>query len=542
MSDFLKEYINYSGIELPLYTYTYPMDSGSNREVIFKGKTYYCYTKMDNISGVEFPSWVFPQGGVYNSNIPIGIFYALKSKNEEIYLLFVKQTNNSIYIAINDKLDTSGMVIINSGTYGAMVNYNPRIFMDISNGYLFWFGAYTYKLSTYSPTYYDMFGMGVNLNDVMKITGELEVTNFSPTYGNASDKGGYSGGSFDNSSDTIAIPTKPTIGVSNIGFVNVYCPSQNALVNLGSELFPDFTPPPTPPVSADVAEALQMGLNNVVDNISNFTNMFINSKLIDYVIDCHCIPVQPTNTGSENIKIGFKSFTPTAPKATVDYVDFDCGTLNIKEYYSNFIDYVGTKAKLYLPFVGFVPIENEYFQNGLLQVIYRFNIIDGSFMAYVLSSSSKSELSNSVIASYGGNACVHIPITGLNYSNMVSGIASGTVATIATASINKGLGAVTAVNSALNTLSSKPSMQSSNGYNSTSAYLGIRYPYLIIEREVSNFSELYNNENGLPCNITKKISDLSGFIQMDNCHMETLPCMEEEKEMIQTLLSSGIIV
>lgn len=160
-------------------------------------------------------------------------------------------------------------------------------------------------------------------------------------------------------------------------------------------------------------------------------------------------------------------------------------------------------------------------------------------MAYVLSSSSKSELSNSVIASYGGNACVHIPITGLNYSNMVSGIASGTVSAIA--QVGKGnIGS--ALNSAMETLSNKPSMQSSNGYNSTSAYLGIRYPYLIIEREVSNFSELYNNENGLPCNITKKISELSGYIQMDNCHMETLPCMEEEKEMIQSLLSSGIIV
>lgn len=455
--------------------------------------------------------------------------YIIKIKNKEIYVIFyIEESGANVYLS--NKPNWSGAYrSIYSGA-GSLYR-NSKMSMMLTSGYIF---LYSSKAG----------GIGINIKQFENaVDGEFEFDGlFSPSYGNASDKGGYSGGSFDNSSDTIAIPTKPTIGVSNIGFINVYCPSQNALVNLGSELFPDFTPPPTPPVSADVAEALQMGLNNVVDNISNFTNMFINSKLIDYVIDCHCIPVQPTNTDAENIKIGFKSFSPTAPKATVDYVDFDCGTLNIKEYYSNFIDYVGTKAKLYLPFVGFVPIENEYFQNGLLQVIYRFNIIDGSFMAYVLSSSSKSELNNSVIASYGGNACVHIPITGLNYSNMVSGIASGTVATIATASINKGLGAVTAVNSALNTLSSKPSMQSSNGYNSTSAYLGIRYPYLIIEREVSNFSELYNNENGLPCNITKQISELRGFIQMDNCHMETLPCMEEEKEMIQSLLASGIIV
>lgn len=452
--------------------------------------------------------------------------YIIKIKNKEIYVIFyIEESGANVYLS--NKPNWSGTYRSIYGGTGSLYR-NSKMSIILTDGYIF---LYSSRAG----------GVGINIKQFENaVGGEFDSDGlFSPLYGNASDTGGYSGGSFDNSSDIIEIPIKPTIGVSNIGFINVYCPSQNALVNLGSELFPDFTPPPTPPTSTDVAEALQMGLNNVVENISNFTNMFINSKLIDYVIDCHCIPVQPTLTESENIKIGFKSFTPTAPKTTVDYVDFDCGTLSISEYYSNFIDYVGTRAKLYLPFVGFVPIENEYFQNGLLQVIYRFNIIDGSFMAFVLSSSSKSELSNSVIASYGGNACVHIPITGLNYSNMVSGIASGTVSSIA--QVGKGhIGS--ALNSAMETLSNKPQMQSSNGYNSTSAYLGIRYPYLIIEREVSNFSELYNNENGLPCNITKQISELSGFIQMDNCHMETLPCMEEEKEMIQSLLSSGIIV
>lgn len=533
MAQFEKGYINYSEYTLPVYNRNFAIDFRTTI-ITFEGESYQFKDKAISETLSSNLSSAIDETVVKNGDI----LWALKSKGKERYF-FYAYYNGGLYACVNNKLDFDSSIKINQAVgIGIGSRYRNLYMINKING------NDAICCDIVDTRYWTVKALIVCVENesIVNFLGEIDATFFSPTYGNGSVTGGYSGGSFDNSSDTISIPNKPTIGVSNIGFVNVYCPSQNALVNLGSELFPDFTPPPTPPTSTDVATALQMGLNNVVDNISNFTNMFINSKLIDYVIDCHCIPIKPTLIESENIKIGFKSFTPTAPKSTTDYVDFDCGTLNIKEYYTNFIDYVGTRAKLYLPFVGFVPIENEFFQNGLLQVIYRFNIIDGSFMAYVLSSSSKSELSNSVIASYGGNACVHIPITGLNYSNMISGLASGTVATIATASINKGLGAITAVNSALNTLSSKPSMQSSNGYNSTSAYLGIRYPYLIIEREVSNFSEYYDNENGLPCNITKKISELSGYIQMDNIHMETLPCMEEEKEMIENLLSSGIIV
>lgn len=533
MAQFEKGIINYGQFDLPVNPRDYVPLYFRTTTTTFEGVSYQFkdYAVDYTLTSSQLYSSPIDANVVQNNDI----LWAWKSKGRERYFFYAYH-DAGIYACINNRLDFDSSIKINQaiGISRGSIYRNYYMINTIN-------GNNAICCEVLNTNYWTQKALIVCVENesIINFLGEVDSIFFSPTYGNGSETGGYSGGSFDNSSDTITIPNKPLIGVSNIGFVNVYCPSQNALVNLGSELFPNFTPPPTPPTSTDVAEALQMGLNNIVDNISNFTNMFINSKLIDYVIDCHCIPIQPILTGSENIKIGFKSFNQSAPKTTTDYVDFDCGTLNIKEYYTNFIDYVGTRAKLYLPFVGFVPIENEFFQNGLLQVIYRFNIIDGSFMAYVLSSSSKSELSNSVIASYGGNACVHIPITGLNYSNMVSGIASGTVSAIA--QVGKGnIGS--ALNSAMETLSNKPQMQSSNGYNSTSAYLGIRYPYLIIEREVSNFSEYYDNENGLPCNITKKISELSGYIQMDNIHMETLPCMEEEKEMIENLLLSGIIV
>lgn len=373
---------------------------------------------------------------------------------------------------------------------------------------------------------------------IEELLGKTDYITYDDEYGGISDADGYNP-NFDNSSDIITVPNMPSIGVSNVGFVNVYSTSQYALQNLGSDLFPDFEEIPEVQPDTDTLTMLAHGFEYLGKNITTLLKSYINSNLVNYIIDCHCLPVTPTVGETEQIKIGFKEFTQSAQRVTSDYVDFDCGSLNIKEYYGNFIDYVGTRASLYLPFVGFVPIKNEYFQSGELRVKYRFNVVDGSFMCYVIASSSKSNLKDTVIGTYSGNACVHIPITGVNYSNMVSGVVNGVASVgMGVATGNVGM----AVGGALNTMSMRPQMQSSNTYNATSSFLGIRYPYLLIEREVSNFSEMYPNEYGLPLNVTKTISELSGYVEMDkNIHIN-INCMDEEKTMITDLLTGGIII
>lgn len=384
----------------------------------------------------------------------------------------------------------------------------------------------------------------LRITDLEEQYGEFEAKEISPEYGEASGPDGYDGGTFDDSSDTIGVPTMPTIGVSSIGFVNVYNPSVGALASLGEDLFPDFTPinpySPTGDTVIDAITDVAEALANIAQNIPNAIEMFNNSQLINYIIDCHIIPVTPTVSGSQAIKIGYRTMSQAAPKVTSDYVDCDCGSLNIGEYYRNFIDYGPyTQAKLFLPFVGFVPIEPELFQSGVLKVVYRFNVIDGSFMAFVLSTSSKSRLSNTVIGQWGGNACVHIPITGVNYSNMVSGIAAGTSAVVA--EIGKGslLGAADA---ALNTAAAAPALQSSNGYNATTSFLSVRTPYLMIERSVSHYSKDYGHEQGYPSEITADWSKLSGYTESDAIHLRGLGATEEETKEIASLLAAGVIL
>ena len=379
----------------------------------------------------------------------------------------------------------------------------------------------------------------------------FEETEFSSDYGTPSTEEGYGVGgqygTFDDSSDTISLPTAPTVGMTSTGFVNVYEISQNALTQFGSELFPDlsFTPVSQLPAPTDVTTALEniaTVLTDFGNQIPNMIDMYINNTLINYILDCHILPVAPQSAGTSNIKVGFRTFSPLVNVVTSDYVDFDCGSLNIGEYYGNFIDYAPyTTAKLFLPFIGFIEVLPEFWQAGTLSITYRFNIIDGSFMAFIKSTSSKSKLNDTVIAQYGGNVCVHIPITGANYSNMITGLV-GAVGGVAT----HGAGASSIVGgmaSALNTVATQSGMQSSNSYNSSTAFLGIRTPYLLIERTVADFSETYDSEHGLPSNISTSFSSLSGFTSSSTVHLDGITgATAEELDELSALLAGGIIL
>lgn len=358
-------------------------------------------------------------------------------------------------------------------------------------------------------------------------------------YGHYSGGGsGYGGGGFDDSSDSFGLPEVPSLGISEIGFINVYNPSVQQLTGLADDLFPDIVLPQ--PSQLEGIEAVAENLANTCDTIGKFAETFINQNLINYVIDCHIVPVSPASTNNTGIKIGFKTFNYNPNKVLSDYVIYNCGTLEIGEYYHNFLDYVGTRAKLYLPFIGFVNVNPEWFIGGRLQVKYHFNVIDGSCIAFVIGTSSKSKLLDTVVATFGGNCCVHIPITGVNYSSMISGVVSS-ASQIVSGIASGNIGSV--ASGALGVLDAHPDLQQSNSYNSGMSYMCYRKPYLLIERPVADFSQNYPSEKGLPLNATYPLNALKGFTQCDDVNFNVnFTCTEEEKNMIKEALKEGIIL
>lgn len=380
----------------------------------------------------------------------------------------------------------------------------------------------------------------------------VDIQEKSEEYGDYSSSGGYGGGSFDDSSDAFGLPSLPSLGVSEVGFINVYNPSKGQLQGFADELFPDFEMPE--PSTATGIEAVAENLANTFAVIGDFAESYVNAGLVNYVIDCHIVPVKPNTVEHTGLKVGFKTFKFNPAKVTSDYVEFDCGSLEIAEYYQNFLDYEGTKAKLYLPFIGFVDIKPEWFQSGKLGVTYHFNIIDGSCIAFVIATSSKSKLKETVVATFGGNCCVHMPITGVNYASMISGVVSST-AGIAKASIPQTKTSTQGITKTEETthdiggiasnlaslLGSRPTLEQSNGYNAGMSFMCYRRPYLLIERPVASFSKNYPKEQGLPLNVTKKLGSLKGFTTCTAPIVDNFHCLEEEKELIKQALIEGTI-
>ena len=373
--------------------------------------------------------------------------------------------------------------------------------------------------------------------------GYIPVDTISTEVGEESTTGG-GGGDFDASSDPIDIPDAPEWGVTSAGFIRVYKTSVSGLSTLGEELFPplQYTNPGSIS-SNDVVSAIVDGVNSlltVLANIPSFFEQLTANTLINYVIDCHVIPVTPSVGSSEAIKVGPRTLVTSADRVSSDYVDVPCGSISIGEYYANFADYLST-AKLYLPFVGFVPCRPEWFQNASLSVDYRFNVIDGSFVVYVRAGGAHvGRGSSTIVGQYAGSACMHLPITGTTYASMVAGLvgagsgmiagaASGNVAALAT--------------SAIAGAQAHGDVASSNAYNSSAAFLSCRRPFLMIERPVSSYARNYQHEVGIPANVYGKLSDVSGFCSMVNVHVDGISgATETEKAEIKRLLAQGVIV
>ena len=342
---------------------------------------------------------------------------------------------------------------------------------------------------------------------------------------------------FDNTSDKITVSTKPTLSPLNAKFLHAYVVTEAGLEYIGNALFPQpvFNQP------------------DLISAMGELGQIIFFNKQIDYILDLLILPIHVPSGNYEAINVGGRkletvvegtSYVINGKPADDCYIDVTCGSISIDEYWVNFLDFAGTKVKLFLPYVGYVDIQPEYVIGGTLYVDYRFNILDGSFMAYVRSDSGYSQLKESLIGQYAGVAAVHVPLQSKDYSSKVSGLISA-VGTVAAGAMSGGIGASVgagAAASAANTIIQKPGSSHANGYNASSSFLSHRTPYLIIERQWSQFSEKYPEEIGLPSNVMCRLGDLYGLVKSENAHLDVIPASVAGKEKIGQLLADGIIL
>lgn len=343
----------------------------------------------------------------------------------------------------------------------------------------------------------------------------LTDTNDPYDYGgtSSSDTGN---GTWDNSSENIDIPTIPSVSISDTGFVSVFNPTLTQVKALADYMW------------------------SGAFDVSLFKKVMANP--MDSIIGFALIPCEPSVSGVDTVKVGNIDTGVSMNAVSNQFVDVDCGLLELQEYWGNYLDYSPyTKITLILPFIGAVHLNPDDCMNKTIGIKYRIDILSGGCVAYIT-------CNGSVMYQFTGSCSAQLPITNLDYRGMISALVSiGTTAVgvgsaIASGGITAPMVAVGVGNTANNVMNGKPNIQHGGSLGSTSGFLGTRIPYLIITRPRQCVPTNVNKFKGLPSLITSKLKNVTGFTQVHDIHLDLLPCSDEEKIELKGLLESGVII
>ena len=362
----------------------------------------------------------------------------------------------------------------------------------------------------------------VNLKDI-DLTGSLiNVDEDDDPYSelDESETGGGDGSMNPISIDSVdpaVIPSLPSISVTDLGLITMYNPTASAI-----KLLSDF-------------------LWSGVFDPSTFKKLFADP--MQALIGLAIVPVSPTLAGSQNITIGSVDTGVSAAKCASNWVQLDCGSVDIEKYVGNFMDADPyTEIQIYLPFIGIRKLSADDINGGTIRVVYNIDILTGACACFIAHNT------RGVLYTYNGSCITNVPLTSQNFSgaiqNAVSAVISGigVAAGAATgAAPITAMGATGLLNSAANAaLNSKPQIQRSGNLGGSAGILSILKPYVIIERPSISVPAGLNSYVGNTCNITYPLGVLSGFTMVEYIHIEDCPGTTEEVAEIESLLHQGV--
>lgn len=317
----------------------------------------------------------------------------------------------------------------------------------------------------------------------------------------------------DQQTDDMGDETLPTISAVDTGFVTLYKPSISQMNSLASYMWGAF-------------------------DIDAFKKIFANP--MDVILGLSILPGIVPSGGSSTVKVGNIDTGISMTKVGNQYVKYNCGSVTIKRKWGAFLDYSPyTKAFIYLPFIGIQPIDVDEIMNKTVSVTYNIDVLSGGCCAFI-------KAGNTTLYTYIGQCACSVPVTGKDWSTMINGVlgavsgVAGTIGSIATGNVGGAISGVASV--AQNVLSAKPTYQRSGSMGGMGGMMGIKTPYIIIERPVQAVPGYQNQIIGYPSFITRLIGDFKGYTEIEQCHLENIPCTEDELIEIENILKNGVIL
>ena len=392
--------------------------------------------------------------------------------------------------------------------------------------------------------------------------------------------GGTSGPSsgtpdFTEVSESISPGSTFPISFQSTGLCRVYVPSITDLNDLANYLWTDQT---------------------FLDTIKNILiNQFEN--FMEAVISLTMVPCQVPAGAAQAVKVMFLPTGLSFPPATQQFVEVDCGYVDITERYASALDYNPyTKVSLYLPFIGTVPLDTDEVMGHRVKCVYTIDIVSGACVAKIMVDYPDS--SNGVLYQFSGHCSISMPLTAADFSSyyaaamsglkMAAGLAaagagapglagsllgeptahpSSTTTTTRTTQRNaatgrqiltgtesretshtpgqasfKELATRASVNTVGAVINSKFSVEHSGGFTGNTGFLGVQAPYVIITRPDMCNPDEYGAYNGRPSMMYLYLGNLSGFTQVQNIKLTGIPATNPELGEIAELLKTGVIL
>lgn len=406
--------------------------------------------------------------------------------------------------------------VYKQGFYIQWVGRNPNMALQPPINSVFNTGRYSTRWGAYlgdtpiSTSDKGSDGAYVNATLFYKFLGEVGLVEsyIGEDLGEFSTTGGQDG-TYTDSTDVIEIPSLPNVSASSCGLVKMYELSVTQAIELGNYLW-----------SAP---------SEVIENLKK-----IMVKPMDSIISLQLSPINPPLGGDVNIKIGGMDSGVVGKEINNQYLQLDCGTVKIDKYWGNCLDFSPyTKASIYLPMIGTQILNVDDIMGKTIGVTYNIDILSGSVVAFV-------SANGNVLYNFQGAMNSQIPLTGADNANLVSstiGLVASGVAAFATGGASVPVTATVA--SGLSVMNSKQTVQRGGTISASGGLLGVKFPYITIERAVQSLPNNFKHFKGYTSNITMTIAKCKGYTEIAYIDLNGIGAMKEEIEMLNDILNDG---
>lgn len=260
------------------------------------------------------------------------------------------------------------------------------------------------------------------------------------------------------------------------------------------------------------------------------------SNPLDCILGLMVMPHLPASTDTKVMNVGNVSTGVTMHYFTSQFVDFNCGTFKIEEYYASYLDYSPyTRIDIFLPYIGEQSLSTDEVMNKTIGVKYRFDLASGDCVAFIT-------VEGSVLYSFSGNCAAHIPLSANDWGSTVK---AAPLVPLAAMKIGGMLGAgpigTLGAAAAVSVMAMKEKVGHTGAISGSAGLMGIQKPYLIINRPRQALPIGQNTFQGYPSFITEQLGSLTGYTEVESCHLEHVPATGEELVEIERLLKEGVL-